>query len=309
MVNDRLVWVLESKKLLSKFQCGFRKDHSTLDHLVRFEYFVRVAFARKKQVLAVFFVLEKAYDTTWKHGILTNLFDLEFRGRLPIFIQNFLSDRHFQVKSGSTFSNSYLQENGVPQGSILSPMLFNLKINNIMKSVTNNVNASLFVDDFAVYIEGKHLKHLERFMQLCINKIQKWVAENGFRFSISKTTCVHFHKQRIYTEPTLHLDGQAIPVKDEVKFLGLIFDRKMDFKAHVKYLKEKCRKALNILQVVGHTEWGADKSTILKLYRTLVRSKLDYGCAVYGSSKNYILKSLDPIHHQGLRIALGTFRT
>ena len=110
MVNDRLVWVLESKKLLSKFQCGFRKDHSTLDHLVRFEHFIREAFARKKQVLAVFFDLEKAYDTTWKHGILSDLFDLEFRGRLPIFIQNFLSDRHFQVKSGSTFSNSYLQE-------------------------------------------------------------------------------------------------------------------------------------------------------------------------------------------------------
>ena len=63
-------------------------------------------------------------------------------------------------------------------------------------------------------------------MQLCINKIQKWVAENGFKFSISKTTCVHFHKQRIYTEPPpppFHLDGQAIPVKDEVKFLGLVF--------------------------------------------------------------------------------------
>ena len=107
MVNDHLIWVLESKKLLSKFQCGFRKDHSTLDHLVRFEHFIRDAFARKKHVLAVFFDLEKAYDTTWKHGTLTDLCYLEFRGRLPIFIQNFLSDCHFQVKSGSTFSNSY----------------------------------------------------------------------------------------------------------------------------------------------------------------------------------------------------------
>ena len=100
-------------------------------------------------------------------------------------------------------------------------------------------------------------------------------------------------------------------MKNEVKFLGLVFDKRLDCKAHVKYLKEKCRKALNILRVVGHTDWGADKSrpTLLKLYRTLVRSKLDYGCAVYGSTKNYILKLLDPIHHQGLRIALGAFRT
>ena len=70
-----------------------------------------------------------------------------------------------------------------------------------------------------------------------------------------------------------------------------------------------CGKALNILRVVGHTVWGADKSTLLKLYRTIVRSKLDYGTAVYGSTKDNILKELDPIHHQRLRIALGAFRT
>lgn len=143
MVNDRLVWYLESENLISKFQCGFRKNHSTLDHLVRFETTLREAFARKKQVLAVFFDLEKAYDTTWKHGILSDLHDLNLRGRLPIFISNFLSDRRFRVKSGNQVSDPYPQENGVPQGSILSPMLFNLKINNIMKSVAPNANASL----------------------------------------------------------------------------------------------------------------------------------------------------------------------
>ena len=71
----------------------------------------------------------------------------------------------------------------------------------------------------------------------------------------------------------------------------------------MQYVKKKC------LRVVGHTDWDADKSTLLKLYRTLVRSKLDYGSAVYGSTKDYILKELDPIHHQGLRITLGAFRT
>ncbi|GFN82814.1 RNA-directed DNA polymerase from mobile element jockey [Plakobranchus ocellatus] len=73
--------------------------------------------------------------------------------------------------------------------------------------------SSHFKYDFAIYAEGKHLQHLERTIQLCINIVQKWVSENGFRFSVSKTTCVHFHRQRIYTEPALYLDGQPIPVK------------------------------------------------------------------------------------------------
>ncbi|GFO17358.1 Pol-like protein [Plakobranchus ocellatus] len=309
MVNDRLVHVLESRNLLSNVQCGFRKDHSTLDHLVRLETFIKKAFARKKQVLAVFFDLEKAYDTTWRYGILKDLFDLDFRGRLPIFISNFLKDRHFKVKAENTFSSSYHQENGVPQGSVLSPMLFNLKINNIINSVSKHVNSSLFVDDFAIYAEGKHLQHLECTIQLCINNIQKWVSENGFRFSVSKTTCVHFHRQRIYTEPALHLDCQQIPVKGEAKFLGVFFDSKLNFSSHVKYLEKKGLKALNLLRVVGHTDWGADRATLLRLYHTLVRSKLDYGSVIYGSANKHVLRALDPIHHQGLRIALGAFRT
>ncbi|GFN87451.1 RNA-directed DNA polymerase from mobile element jockey [Plakobranchus ocellatus] len=188
-------------------------------------------------------------------------------------------------------------------------MLFNLKINNIINSVSKHVNASLFGDDFAIYAEGKHLQHLERTIQLCINNVQKWVSENGFRFSVSKTTCVHFHRQRIYTEPALHLDGQPILVKGEAKFLGVVFDSKLTFYNHVQYLKKICLKALNLLRVVGHTDWGADRATLLKLYRTLVRSKCDYGSVIYGSAKKHVLRALDPIHHQGLRIALGAFRS
>ena len=66
MVNNQMMWVLESKGLLASEQCGFRKNRSTADHLVRFDSYIRNAFAKKEHVLAIFFDLEKAYDTTWK---------------------------------------------------------------------------------------------------------------------------------------------------------------------------------------------------------------------------------------------------
>ena len=84
---------------------------------------------------------------------------------------------------------------------------------------------------------------------------------------------------------------------------------KLAFKNHIQYLKTSCQKALDILRVVGHTDWGADRIVLLRLYRSLVHSKLDYGGIVYGLARRSILKQLDPIHHQGLRIALGAFRT
>ena len=149
------MWCLESEGHLSDVQCGFRKNRSTVDHLVRFESFVREAFIKKEHVVAFFFFffffdLEKAYDTTWKHRILRDPHELRFRGRLPCFISSFLSDRLFQVKIGSTLSDFHVQENGVPQGIILSSVLFNIKINDIVTAVLKDAESSLLVYDFAL---------------------------------------------------------------------------------------------------------------------------------------------------------------
>ena len=133
MINSRLTWYLETNGLITNMQTGFWKRRGTIDHLIRLETFIREAFIRKQHLTAVFFDLEKAYDTTWKYGILWDLYNLGLRGRLPMFIKNLLFERTFRVRVGSTLSNSQHQEGGVPQGSILSVTLFSIKINNIVK--------------------------------------------------------------------------------------------------------------------------------------------------------------------------------
>ena len=105
------------------------------------------------------------------------------------------------------------------------------------------------------------------------------------------------------------MDGVEIPVVEQYKFLGVIFDRNLSFIPHINYLKAKCHKALQLLRVVAHTDWGADKSTLLKLYKSLVRSKLDYGCFIYGPARKSYLRCLDSIHRLGLRLALCALRT
>ena len=91
--------------------------------------------------------------------------------------------------------------------------------------------------------------------------------------------------------------------------MGLLFDKKLSFIPHIKAFKAKCLKALDILKVLSNTNWGGDRPVLLNLYRSLVRSKLDYGSIVYGSARKSYLKCIDTIHHQGLRLALGAFRT
>ena len=162
MINDRLIYYLESNDILSPLQSGFRKHRSTLDHLVNLETWIREGFINGEHVVAVFFDLEKAYDMTWKCGIMRDLHNAGLRGRLPLFIQNFLSNRHFRVRVGATCSDLYEQENGVPQGSILSVTLFGLKINEIAKCMTPGTECCIFVDDFMALYRSRQMRSIER---------------------------------------------------------------------------------------------------------------------------------------------------
>ncbi len=96
---------------------------------------------------------------------------------------------------------------------------------------------------------------------------------------------VNMMTQSHILHPELKIDKVSIPVVTECKFLGLILDKKLYFISHLKYLKERCMKAMNLMMVVAHKGWGADCATLLKLYRSHIRSKLDYGCIVYGSAR------------------------
>ena len=112
----------------------------------------------------------------------------------------------------------------------------------------------------------------------------------------------------MHNDPVLKIDESEIPVVNEYKFLGIIFDKKLSLIPHIKYLKNKLTHAQQLLRVIAHTKWGADCQTLIKLYRTLLHSQLDYGIFVYRSARKSYLKQLDPIHHESLRLVLGAIR-
>jgi hypothetical protein len=112
----------------------------------------------------------------------------------------------------------------------------------------------------------------------------------------------------LHQDPELNLDGVAIPMTNDVKFLGLTFDRNVTFIPHIQNLKQRCLKALNRLRVVAHMSWGAESVTLLRLYRSHVRSKLDYVFVVYGSVRPSYPASLDRVQNAALHVCLGAFR-
>ena len=286
MENYRLVWFLEKDKLIATFQSSFRKQRQTLDHLVRFDTLIREGFIKKEHVVSVFFDLESAYVKTWKYGIMNGLYDFGIRGRIAYFISALLNERQFRVRDGNTYSNPYEQEMGVPQGCILSVTRFSEKINNTIQSVCPGVECFLSVDDFCICYRSKHMHTIERQLQQVLNNLSRWTNENGFKFSKIKTKCMHFcNSRKLHTDPELTLDVARIEVVKEYKFLGLIFDSKLSFIQHINYLSSKCQKTPNLLRVVSSLDWGAERKVMLRLFRSHVRCKLDYGSIVYGSAR------------------------
>ena len=187
MVHVRLSWFLEKNNIISSTQFGCRKNRSTLDSLTCLEHQIRKGFEQRKLTVAILFDIQKAYDTTWRYPILRSLYNNGLRGNLPIFIKNFLSERTFQTRIDSIYSDNFKLKEGIPQGSVLSGTLFSIAINDIVNTLPKGVNNSLFVDDFAIYYTSSNLRHIQRILTTAINKIHNWATSVGFKLAIEKT--------------------------------------------------------------------------------------------------------------------------
>ena len=304
MISKRLQWFLEKNNLFSKNQSGFRKYKSTHDQILKLQDTILKKFKNKEHVLAIFIDFERAYDMLHVPTLLKKFKEFGIMGNIFKWVENFLSDRTFQVKVGAELSDKFVQQNGTPQGSIISPLLFLIMINDIPTGV-DGVEMSLFADDSAIYLGHRNIKTLENKIQLSINLIQNWCNKNGFKISMNKTTGVLFSKRNKLSRITIKIDQKQIKIENKVKFLGVIFDSKMSWKPHIDYIVEKCKKRLNLLRAISGYGWGACKKTLLTIYRALIRSIFDYGDVAYSSACKSYLDKLSCIQTEALRLCCG----
>ena len=168
------------------------------------------------------------------------------------------------------------------------------------------------MDDFAIYCSSRRLDVAPRWIDLAIRKIEEWCKNTGFQISNEKTKCVIFYRNVKWIKKQtieIKLNGENIEIEENFKFLGLIFDSHLNWRSHIAYTKNKCRRALGMIRKLSHTTWGADSRTLNILYKATVLPILDYGCQVYGSATTSVLSNLDPIHNEGARIITGAFRS
>ena len=144
---------------------------------------------------------------------------------------------------------------------------------------------------------------------LSLNLTFNWSQRHGFKFYPSKTMSMHFTLCRcVIPPPSFRMGTSLIHHAVETKFLGLILDSKLYYTAHFKDFLAQFLRSLQLLSCLSHMSWG-DRATLLCVYLCITRSRLDYGCQIYGSTSASVLKTLDPIHHRALCLGIGAFCT
>lgn len=163
IIDKRLRWFLESSKFFCDIQSGFRRFHSTTDHLLLLESEIREAFCESQHLLMISLDIEKAYDTIRNEYIMQILKDNHINGKMFHFISNFLQNRKIQVKVNGILSENTSIRNGVPQGSVISVTLFIMAINSLAKCITLPVKACMFADDVTIFCKGKNVLTTQKY--------------------------------------------------------------------------------------------------------------------------------------------------
>lgn len=303
LVNNRLDWYSERNLILLPQQAGFRREHSTDDQIALLQDNIRRSIHADHHCLVVFLDLAGAFDAVNHRVLLYKLSRLGYKGRILGWLQSYLQDRTFQVLYRGHLSKIKTINTGVPQGGILSPFLFNVMMADL--PISDGIRVSVFADDIAVCASGVNPIEVNARIQNQLNKIVEWTLKWGQSLNPNKSKLMLFSSSTLQTLPiTIH--NQNLEYVSNHKFLGLVFDSpKLTWKNHINHLKSSCSKRISILKSISHHHWGSDRQTLLMLYKSLVRSRLDYGCQFYNDAGKSLLKTLDPIQNQCLRIGAG----
>jgi ribonuclease HI len=264
-------------------------------------YSLRVtrAIKHREHMISCFIDLEGAFDKVWRNGIIYKLKEAGLSGRLLLFIASYLEDRKVRNKVKSFTSDWICSDIGVPQGSVLGPILFIFFIKEMMSNIGPHIS---FADDLT-------LSHSNVDINVCIINTERdliviftWCHKWRMVISIPKTDImVHSHINNL--KPKVMLNGRALQIMDRKRCLGIVLDPNLTFKDHVDHV---CGVTLSALNGLSALFYGCTIEMALHLYKCLVRTHLERMYPIWCQAKNAIPR-VEKIQRQALLRATGAF--
>ena len=301
LIYNQMIKFIDKHKILYINQYGFREGHSTTLALIDVVDTIKMAIDRNEYAIGIFLDLEKAFDSI-DHGILLHkLKHYGFRGHVNTFIESYLNQRKQYTSVNNKESGSQSIHFGVPQGSILGPLLFILFINDI-PSATKNCASKLFADDTSLILHHKNINILVNNAEIALSNISKWFKLNKLSVSHSKSSFVLFHnRQKDSCEELtdLHVDDDFIPRSKTVKYIGLHLDENLTWDFHIK---ELCSSLTKYFSLFYHIRNFIDKRLALTIYYACIFSKISYGIEIYGTAYFTKIEKIQTLQNKLLKV-------
>lgn len=293
--------ILSANGIVPDHQFGFRQKHSTIEQVHRVVDIIEQTLQTKKFCSAVFLDISQAFDKVWYPGLFFKL-----KSALPYDLYNvlksYLTNRHFQVKMDGSFTGYHKIESGVPQGSVLGPLLYVVFTSDL--PVSPGVAIATFADDTALLASHEDPVAASDMVQTNLNELAIWLNDNKVKVNETKSVHVTFTLNRAICPPVT-LNNIQLPRSDVVKYLGMHLDRHLTWHAHIWNKRQHLNLKFNKMYwLFSHNSHLTTENKLL-LYKTILKPVWTYGIQLWGSASNSNIEILQRFQSKVLRKILN----
>ena len=290
-----------SNTILTPFQSGFTSGDSTINQLTYLYNTLCRALDSGKEVRVIFCDISKAFDRVWHAGLVHKLQAAGISGNFLHWLINYLSNRKQRVVLPGVQSKWNFIYAGVPQGSILGPLLFLLYINDIVVDIRSSIR--LFADDTSLYIIVDNPDHAAQLLNADLNKITKWAETWLVKVNPGKTESLLISRKTSGPiHPPVFMLNQEINEVDKHKHLGIVLSGDCSWHYHINYIKEKSWARINIMRKLKYL---LDRKSLETIYISFIRPVIEYADTIWDNCTQNDKQELEKIQLEAARISTG----
>ena len=292
IIATELLEYLNKHNLITKHQHGFLKNHSTVTNLLESLSDWTVSFSNKRSVVIAYVDFQRAFDSITHSKLIHKLSAYGVGGNLLFWITAFLSQRTQSVRVGSSLSTPCLVSSGVPQGSVLGPLLFIVFINDITYDLPSQVKAKLFADDLKIYTELSFTNTPADF-QKQLDYIFNWSITWQINISYTKCNTLEISKHPTTTKYTI--STISIPSIKTIKDLGITMQNDLKFTNHISDIITRANQRAALIH---RCFLSRNTTNLLRAYKTYVRPLLEYGTVIWSPSLIHLITNIESVQRR-----------
>ena len=304
IMYNQLISFISSNDILYDYQFGFRSKHSTYMPISLLHDYVTMNLSKGNTSACIYLDLARAFDTVNIKILLEKLPSYGITGSSLHLLASYLSHRRHQLKYKGIVSNQQDVTCGVPQGSVLGPLLFLLYVNDL-SSVCGRAKCLLFADDTAVLYSASNVNELQRIVSESFPKITEWLHANRLSLSISKTYYQVYSAQSPCDDLVIPVNSTCLKRAQTVKYLGVLVDENLRFKSHIGKVSGIVSRNLGI---ISRARYLLGRKQLLLLYNALILPYLTYCLVIWGSNYQSTLQPVILLQKRAIRLIAGAGR-